>query len=303
MRVRRGIGGAIVASLAMAGGCNDEVVSSGGTPVVLRFAAKVGDVPFACGTTFSVAGVGPVTPLDWRMFVHDVRLVDTGGHEFPVTLDQDGVWQTDNVALLDFEDKTGTCTSGTTGTHLVVSGTVDAELAGNEATTFNEVRFKLGVPSALNHADPATAKPPLDLTGLFWGWQAGHKFLRIDMLVPDTGATGATGDADAIATRPFSVHLGSTGCTLDNATHTVKKCAGPNRPEIALPGFDLTGSTIVLDFAALVAGVDLAADDAGGALGCQGDKDDPECAVVMPHLGLELATGLAAAGQTAFHLE
>ena len=30
---------------------------------------------------------------DFRLYVHDVRLVTEGGDEVPVTLEQDGVWQ------------------------------------------------------------------------------------------------------------------------------------------------------------------------------------------------------------------
>ena len=96
--------------------------------------------------------------------MHDVRLVDADGGEWPVTLDDDDLWQTDAVALLDFEDKTGTCANGTTPTNTVVKGTYDT---GHDTVDFTGLRFKVGVPFALNHGDAATAPSPLNLSGLF----------------------------------------------------------------------------------------------------------------------------------------
>ena len=55
-----------------------------------------------------------------------VRLVKADGSEVPVTLTQDGLWQVDDVALLDFENATGACANGTEETRDVVEGTVPA---------------------------------------------------------------------------------------------------------------------------------------------------------------------------------
>lgn len=129
--------------------------------VAVRFAAVVGAEPFACSKTFDVGGV-EVAPLDFRLYVHDLQLVDAAG-ELAVTLEADGLWQNDAVALLDFEDKSGTCTNGTTEVNDTVHGDADT---GHEAVDFVGIEFSVGVPFALNHGDVATAASPLNLSGL-----------------------------------------------------------------------------------------------------------------------------------------
>lgn len=253
--------------------------------VELRFAAVVGAEPFACTRTFTGVGVGAAAlePLDFRLYVHGVQLVDADGAKWPVALDDDGLWQDGTVALLDFEDKTGTCINGTPEVNDVVKGTVDT---GHDEVDFVGVELEVGVPLSENHQDVAAAASPLNLSGLFWSWQGGYKFMRVDMKL--AGAGGG-----------FEVHLGSTGCTLAEGTTEVGSCASPNRPHVALDGFDPADDTIVVDYGALVAGLDLGA-DGGGAPGCMSGADDPECATIFDHLGLDLATGLPRAGQTVF---
>lgn len=275
-----------------------------GTPVAIRFAAKVGEAPFSCQATFAGVGAGADTlePRDLRLYVHDLRLVDASGREWPVSLEQDGLWQSADVALLDFEDKTGTCANGTAPTHTVVRGTYEV---GAGAVDITALRFRVGVPFAMNHGDMSTAPSPLNLSGMFWGWQGGYKFMRLDMRVqgaPDAGPN-PHGEGNGV-----DIHLGSTGCTLSAGTQSVTACSGPNRPEITLDGFDPSEDTVVLDYAALVEGIDLGTypypSPVGDAtIGCMSSKDDPECAIVFAHLGLSLDTGLPVGGQSAFRLE
>jgi len=273
-----------------AGGCEHDHGDGHGhaQAVELRFAARVGAEAFACDKTFSGVGATAATriqPLDFRLYVHDVRLVEGDGTEWPVTLEQDRLWQRDDLALLDFEDKSGTCANGTVETNTSVRGTYDV---GHLDVAFTGVRFVVGVPFALNHGDAATASSPLNLSGLFWSWQAGYKFMRLDMKVE--GGAG------------INLHIGSMGCTLGEGTTTVGSCEAPNRAEVALDGFDPTSDTIVIDYGAMVAGLDLA-DDQGGAPGCMSGTQDPECVAIFDHLGIDIATGLPKAGQTAFRVE
>ncbi|MCC6625555.1 MAG: metallo-mystery pair system four-Cys motif protein [Deltaproteobacteria bacterium] len=259
-----------------------------GQPVEIRFAAKVGAETFGCDKTFTGVGATPATalePLDFRLYVHDVRLVDAEGTEWPVTLEQDRLWQAGALALLDFEDKSGTCANGTVETNRSVRGTYDT---GHVAVDLVGVRFVVGVPFDDNHQDVATAESPLNLSGLYWNWNAGYKFTRLDMKV--VGGTG------------INLHVGSMGCQLGEGTTEVASCAAPNRPAIELTGFDPASDTIVIDYAALVDGLDLA-DDQGGAPGCMSAADDPECVTIFGHLGLDITTGLPASGQTAFRVE
>ena len=75
----------------------------------------------------------------------------------PSCTEQDGLWQYENVALLDFEDKTGGCRDvGTVETNAQVVGTVpEGDYTG--------LTFDLGVPFELNHIDASTAPSPLNV--------------------------------------------------------------------------------------------------------------------------------------------
>lgn len=119
---------------------------------------------------------------------------------------------------------------------------------------------------------------PLNLTSLFWGWQGGYKFARID---------ATSGGAS------FLVHLGSTACN-GSPTGGVTRCEFENRPTITLDGFDPSSGVIVADYAALVGTLDLQANSAGTAPGCMSTASDPECRAVFTSIGLPFGTSPAA---------
>ena len=252
-----------------------------GTAVEIRFEAVVGAMPFSCTSSFTGVGMAasPWTPLDFRFYVHDVQLVPESGAPVAVSLDQDGTWQYRNVALLDFENASGTCANGTALTNASVRGRVTAP-AG---TRWAGLRFKLGVPQDLNHQNPAAAPSPLNLSTLFWAWQSGYKFARID------GRSG---------TNAVNIHVGSTGCTGDAMAGTVT-CTEPNRPEYVLTGFDPTQNFVVADLGRLVGTTDVSR-DMGGAPGCMSGATDPECRTILPAFGIPM--GGAPATQTFFRV-
>lgn len=234
--------------------------------VTVRFRAVVGMEAFSCTRTF--AGLGTTgttwTPLDFRLYVHNVRLVTAAGAEVPVQLDADGQWQSADVALLDFEDRTGTCT-GTAGTHTSLAGRV-------APGSYTGLRFSVGVPFALDHLDATTADPPLDVSGMFWSWAAGYRFLRIE--------------GNSTGFRGFNIHVGSSGCRADATGRVTAPCAAPNVAEVNLPGFDAATNTVLVDLGALTAGSNLDANSTGTAPGCMSDATDPECAPLLSRLGL-----------------
>lgn len=231
--------------------------------VTVRFEATVGEVPFSCGAQPTGLGVSGATleAMDNRLYVHDLTLIDADGGEHPVTLDQDGMWQVYDVALLDFEDKTGACANGTAEMNGVMSGVVDAH-------DTVALRFTLGLPFELNHQDPATAPSPLNLSSLFWTWESGYKFWRFD------GRTTA-------APEGFFFHLGSTGCETDT-DGAVTGCASPNRLTITLDGFDPATHVVRIDLAALTAGVDLDGPDST----CMSGPGMGDCSPWFGALGL-----------------
>jgi len=170
---------------------------------------------------------------------------------------------------------------------------------------YTGLRFRLGVPFALNHGNAATAPSPLNLSGLFWIWNAGYKFLRVDARVAQPGALladagDAGGSADAGAPPVFPVHIGSTGCQGDAQDGGVTDCSRRNVADIELTAFDVTKSKVVVDYAALVAGTELTA---GGGMGCMSGPEDATCVSIFSRLGIDLATGKPAAGQAFFRAE
>jgi uncharacterized repeat protein (TIGR04052 family) len=236
-------------------------------PVELVFEPRVGGAPFACGTT--AAGVGSTAtawePQDFRFYAHDFVLLDAEGGEHALELASDTPWQHEGVALLDFEDGSGACANGTAEVNAAVRGEVhEGEYVG--------LRFVLGVPFALNHADAATAASPLNLSTMFWNWQGGYKFLRVE------GAT--TGQPQGAI-----FHLGSTGCSAD-ANGDVTGCSAENRAVVEVTDFDPTAEPVVADLDALFAGANLDVNAAGSAGGCMSTPGDADCASVFANLGL-----------------
>lgn len=233
--------------------------------VEIPFSAIVGDKAFSCDATFEGLGRADstFTPKDFRLYVHNIQLVQDNGEVTPVDLTVDDVWQTKDVVLLDFEDKTGTCANGTAETNTVIRGKVPK-------ATYEGLKFTLGVPFELNHANQAVASSPLNISGLWWSWQAGYKFAKID------------GGSETEESLLF--HLGSTGCEMGDGGMTVTSCAQPNRVDIALDAYT-EGDTVTFDLAKLFDGAHLDSDE-GGAKGCMSGAGDPDCAPLFSNLGI-----------------
>lgn len=248
--------------------------------VEIQFAVRVGDEDATCGVPYEGIGAAGTTIelLDLRFFVSNVRLLDAEGTEHPLTLTDDGEWQLEGSALLDFEDATGGCSENTTAvTNTSLRGTIlEGEHTG--------IRFDVGLPFEQNHLNADEAPPPLNTTAMFWSWAAGYKFAKIDV----------QNDLPAPGNR-WNFHLGSQGCDNGMAGPTVPpdaECSRPGRPAIELTGFDPLSGTVVLDLAALFDGVDLTADTPMTAPGCMSFMPDVnECTALFPNLGLSWETG------------
>lgn len=258
---------------ALFGTISPVVAKPQSQPVEIRFDARVGSEPARCGQAYSNIGTAKAGMQfqDMRIYVSAVKLIDAQGREVPVTLTPDGQWQSDQVALLDFEDRTGNC-NGNPGTNMVVRGTVPKG-------SYSGLVFEIGVPQAVNHQDPTLAAAPLNVTGLTWPWRAGYKFTTID-LETSGGAGGPN------AATGFSIHIGSTDCgdgPLMKAPNA--PCKVSNRSSYRLDGFNPASSKVVLDFAALLAGTDITVNAPRTASGCMSGPD-PDCAAIFDRLGL-----------------
>lgn len=255
--------------------------------VEIPFTAEVAGAPFACTDSFSGLGSAAteVQFLDFRLFVSSANLIAADGTRVPVALEQDGAWQVENIALLDFEDGTGSCANGTPQVNTTLRGTVpEGEYRGLE--------FEIGVPFDWNHGDPTTAPAPLNLTAMFWNWRGGYKFVKIEfapVMAMGMNAAATTHSEGAGDGGPggWMLHLGSTMCAAPEATTPPSEaCANPNRVAVSLPDFVPGTSTVVIDPAAVVAGADLTQNTPETSPGCMSFPDDPDCNTVLPRLGL-----------------
>ncbi len=266
---------AIVSILASCGGDDVE-------PLSVQFAATFGpDAPYVCGAEYNGVGSSDstFTASGLRVYIHGVELRKSDGTYTAVELDNDGMWQDGTVALLDFEDGSGTCAdAGSPETNFQITGIADtSDVTG--------LRFTLGVPFDANHQDAALAQAPLNLTSMFWNWQGGYKFLR---------AEGSTAGLPA-----WRFHLGSTGCDGD-VTGGVTACSNQNRPVVEIDY--QVGQRVVLNVRELLANIDLESNMMETPPGCMSAPVDADCAPYFTNLGLPFG-GASAGESTVFSAE
>ncbi len=292
--------------------------------VALQFAAEINGEPFVCGQQYSAIGTtsSTITPADYRFFISSVSLISASGNAVPLSLEQDGMWQYQNLALLDFENGTGPCINGNSAINTSIKGSVpDGDYAG--------VQFTLGVPFELNHLDVIVAPSPLNLSAMFWNWQGGHRFLKVDMAtsgrpVPDqsqprasmtmgmqngggnmrqggsmmqqASAMGMAGDEEEAA--GFAVHLGSTGCAAASRTTAPEAvCANPNLITVTFENFDLSTDVVVADIGRVLSKTNVDVNTEDTAPGCMSGLRDPECAQILQAFGFSIGAEAAISQQ------
>lgn len=255
--------------------------SSGRQDITIRFAGEVNGQPFECGKSYAAVGTtrSTITPSDFRMYVSEVRLLRRDGTAVALDLNQDGVWQYRDVALIDFENGSGSCRNGTAPTNTAIRGTAPAG-------AYSGVELTVGVPFALNHQDPTIAPSPMNSTAMFWNWQGGYKFVKFD-----TASTGISPQKPAAANvvgpvTGYSVHLGSTACAAATRTQAPKSCQNPNRVVVRLDRFDAASGVIVADIGAVLAQANVDINAPGSAAGCMSAPDDADCPSILQAFGL-----------------
>lgn len=126
-----------------------------------------------------------------------------------------------------------------------------------------QLSFTLGLPFAVNHQNPLSASPPLNHGELFWSWQLGYKFLRLDLQGPDHG---------------WAFHLGSTGCQSASVLRPPSQpCRAANTVKVTLD--HQGGQSLQLDLALLLNHVSLAADSS-----CMSDSQQSNCQQLFSNL-------------------
>jgi uncharacterized repeat protein (TIGR04052 family) len=278
---------------ALLGGCagGPDAMSGNTQSVSLQFAAQVNGQAFECGKSYANVGTtkSSITPSDFRFYVSEVSLINAKGEAVPVKLTQDGVWQLENLALLDFENGAGPCRNGNSATNTAVRGSVPAG-------DYKGVQFTLGVPFNRNHGDPTVAPAPLNNTALFWNWQGGYKFVKFDTASSGMPATNSPPDPQGGGSASgFSVHLGSTVCAAPSKTQAPSACQNPNRVTVRFGSFDTAKNVVVADMGAVLSGANVDVNAKGTSPGCMSFPKDADCPPLMGALGLAY-DGQAASG-------
>lgn len=234
--------------------------------ITINFQAVVGDKLFDCKESYEGIGTtrSKMTVSDFKIYVQDVRLIDKKGKATPVSLTNDGKFQTEKVAMLDFENGEGNCSSGT----MDLNATIRGEIVKGK---YVGLKFKIGVPEELNHLDPTLQPSPLNISKMMWSWQMGYKFARID--------TKTTGRSSG-----YVLHLGSTKCETDSDGKTV--CGSENRPEFAFKKFDAKKDVVKIDLKALFSGANVDINQEKTAAGCMSFEGDADCLPIFKNLGL-----------------
>jgi uncharacterized repeat protein (TIGR04052 family) len=285
---------AAVPGLALAAQGHHDAAAKAKAPtrkVAIDFAAVAGSKPVACGRPISGLGTSSRTAqlTDLRFYVSDVQLLRKGGGAVDLTPPANSKWSYAKgdaaVTLVDLENGSGDCAAeGTKAMNSTVRGTVPKG-------SYVGVRYSVSVPEALNHTDLTAMPAPLNNTAMGWSWQAGRKFMKIE--VSEDGGP-------AWASKTFFVHIGSTGCKGNPAAGEEADCSLPNRDEVTLDKFDPARQKIAVDLKALLAGVDVAG--TGGAAmpmmgmegmsmgGCMSATTSPDCKPIFAALGMKLGT-------------
>mgnify|MGYP001824952602 FL=1 len=210
---------------------------------------------------------------DLRFYVSDVQLIDSSGRAHDVRYATEFEWQNDAVALIDLENGEGACANGTPAIH-------DRLLGVARARDYRGLRFTVGVPFRLNHANPQTATPPLDDADMHWHQRSGYRFLR----------AGISNETDG-----FWVHGGSNGC--EGPVGHIRACRFPNRFDITLPDFVPGQHAVSVDLGVLVADIDLAN---GQPSDCSSGLAESACIAPFAALGIDFLTGKPEGGQRVF---
>ncbi|MBA6389542.1 metallo-mystery pair system four-Cys motif protein [Colwellia sp. BRX10-3] len=146
-------------------------------------------------------------------------------------------------------------------------------ISGASINENSAIRFTLGVPFKVNHLNPISQKSPLNLPSMFWVWQTGHKFMRLEL---------------ATNNEQWLFHLGSTGCKSASVMRAPEQgCRYPNTFYFDLPIAKGEGNQLVLnlDLAALLKNVDLTASSS-----CQSEQDQDSCQQLFKNLAFDNKT-------------
>jgi uncharacterized repeat protein (TIGR04052 family) len=188
----------------------------------------------------------------FQFYISDVELQD-----------EKGVWTTWQMQVTPFQHDNVSLV----GQHCSDDNSGNWQIAFSQPINidhYTNIRFSLGVPFEKNHLNPLKQETPLNYSSMFWVWQTGHKFLRLEM---------------SSAKSNWLFHLGSTGCSAASALRAPsEECLYPNLININLP---LSQSVdMKIDLSKLFEGLILSEETM-----CQSEHDNEACQQLFKNLG------------------
>lgn len=235
-------------------GCADNVKQ----PQVIEFTPTLDGEKIDCQSTMEIRG------NNWKLnqllfFIADVEVESS-----------DGRWQSADLIISD--NQTNDLSLLGINCANDSSGQWQLQMQGLESDNAQSLRFKLGVPFEENHKNPLMQPSPLNDSSMFWVWQTGHKFLRLEM----EKRVNVLGEDNIDGNWVF--HLGSTGCSAKSALRApLEPCQYDNYETFKIP-FPRDGN-ISFELSALLKGLELNRESS-----CQSVQDNPSCEILFSNL-------------------
>lgn len=231
----------------------------------IAFQPSYNDVKIDCKSGFNING-SSWHYSQFQLYISNVMVKTKKADWQPLVLNKTDK-QHDNIALIGencHEKNTAQNSDGIADKQMT-----NWQISFQRPADFSKIKyikFTIGVPFSVNHLNPLTQESPLNMASMFWGWQMGHKFVRLEM----------KSDKD-----DWLFHLGSTGCMSPSALRAPKaECQYPNRVEVTLP-FNEDEKNIQIDLYSLFKGVKL-----GREHSCQSSPTDENCTALMNNIGI-----------------
>ncbi len=166
----------------------------------LKINLRVGNAPLELGKTYKTSAGAEYSVDLLKFYVSNVQLVKADGSSHSVP----------GLSLTSFENAATNSMAGKMleGGQVYNAKTTQAQTMFSisaPAGDYKGVRFEIGVPKELNHRDASTVAMPLGLeSGMFWAWNPGYIFFRIE------GKTMVDGK-----TQPWLLHMGTDNWRLN----------------------------------------------------------------------------------------
>jgi len=190
-----------------------------------------------------------------QLFISDIYLKDSSGKWQKATLEK-SAFQTADIALLG---ENCNLSNEKSKANWSVKFSKKTDLINS-----SHIRFTLGLPFAMNHLNPLTQESPLNVPTMFWGWQQGHKFLRLEM---------------SSKNNDWLFHLGSVGCkSVSPLRAPNQECRYPNRYTFELP-IGKKDNSIIFELSALLKDITLSSQTS-----CQSSPDKQSCQLLFNNL-------------------